>query len=68
MSDAIEVLRQERFKVFMAICGRHEKWSLREIAVDTGLTTDKVYRHWVWLDKKGVFKKANKIIKEGVEK
>lgn len=50
-----EELDKERFKVFMAVHGRHNKCSVNEISLDTGLESSVVYRHWSWLNKRGAF-------------
>ena len=58
--DGKKKLDVERFKVFKAIVGTGDKWSIKQIAGKTGLSNDLVYRHWVWLDKHGAFKGSEK--------
>lgn len=58
--DREKKVDEERFKVFRAIVGIGDKWSVSQIAGKTGLSNDLVYRHWVWLVKHGAFKGGKK--------
>ena len=58
--DRKKKLDEERYRVFCAIVGVGDKWSIKQIAIKTGLSNDLVYRHWVWLVKHGAFKGVEK--------